>query len=66
MDWLGHALELNNGGANVEVADFHGMMHASEQDYDMLEPIDDEYLEKREEIDLNPVKGEYLVVWIQG
>ncbi|MFQ6645902.1 hypothetical protein Gotur_019307 [Gossypium turneri] len=60
-DWLVHALELNNGGTNVEVADFHGMMHASEQDYDMLEPISDEYIEEREEIDLNPVKGEYLV-----
>ncbi|PPS18283.1 hypothetical protein GOBAR_AA02287 [Gossypium barbadense] len=34
-EWLVHALELNKGGTNVEVADFHGMMHASEQDYDI-------------------------------
>lgn len=34
-----HALELNGGLINVEVANFLIQMHVEEQDYDLLDPI---------------------------
>lgn len=47
---LVYALELNKGGINIEVNDFHGKVHVDEKDYDMLELIYDEYPKEREEV----------------
>ncbi|KAK8271185.1 hypothetical protein V6Z11_D11G245500 [Gossypium hirsutum] len=57
---LVYALGLSKGGINIEVAGFHGKIHVEEQDYNMLEPIYDEYPEQIE--DVLPVQGEPLIV----
>ncbi|KAK8369406.1 hypothetical protein V6Z11_A01G114100 [Gossypium hirsutum] len=61
-EWLMHALQVNKGGINIEVADSLSKMHVEEKDYDMLELIYDEYPEESEAINVHTVHGESLVV----
>lgn len=57
-----HALQVNKGGINVEVADSLCKMHVEEKDNDMLELIYDEYPEEIEATNVHMVHGESLVV----
>lgn len=45
---LVYAFEINKGGINIEVKDFHGKACMDEKDCDRLEPIYDDYTEKSE------------------
>lgn len=58
------ALELNNGGINVEVANFINKTYVEEQDNDVLDPVYDEYLKESKEVDVYSWGRESSVVHI--
>lgn len=50
QEWLVHAFELNQGGIDVDVADFLGKMRVEQQESDLLDSIYDEYPKESEHV----------------
>lgn len=50
QEWLVHALELNKGGIDVDVADFLSKMHVEQQECDLLDSIYDYYPKESEDV----------------
>ncbi|KAK5802911.1 hypothetical protein PVK06_030543 [Gossypium arboreum] len=60
-EWIAHAFELKRGGINIEIVDFHDRMHMKEQEYNLLDPIYDEY-PKESKAAMHRVQGESSTV----
>ncbi|MBA0756703.1 hypothetical protein Gogos_021730, partial [Gossypium gossypioides] len=56
-----YAFEINKGGINIEVMDFHGKACMDEKDCDRLEPIYDDYPEKRHNVEKKQLSDIFLI-----